>query len=264
MRGNRGMEKTTFTRRSVLQAAASIGALSLAGASLGEQVPRALAAETDFPTQSQHQPIEATVDPKTSKVTINENVVVRYSGCLGCYSSCGNRLKLDRTSGRLLTVGGNPYNPACAYPYLGFEEPLEKAYLSMSYADGEGNTTRGTVCGRGQGTQDGYTQADRITVPLKRAGKRGEGKWKAITWDQLIKEVTEGGKLFEEVGEGQSIEGFEALHDTKTPMNPEQPSLGPISNQVVFFGGRGDGRTVFGNRFSSNFGTINTYGHGAT
>ena len=69
----------------------------------------------------------------------------------------------------------------------------------MSYANGKGNLLRGSVCGRGNGTLDGYTQPDRITTPLKRAGKRGEGKWKPISWDQLINEVVEGGKLFEEI-----------------------------------------------------------------
>ena len=75
----------------------------------------------------------------------------------------------------------------------------------MGFAPGKGNLTRGTVCGRGQATQDVYAQPDRITAPLKRAGKRGEGKWKAITWDALIKEVTEGGKLFADAGEDRQV-----------------------------------------------------------
>ena len=153
-------------------------------------------------------------------MTVNQDVVVRYSGCVGCYCSCGNRVKLDRETGSVLGVGGNPYNPADAYPFLDFEAPLTEAYQSLSYANGKGNQLRGTVCGRGNGTFDGYTQPDRITVPLKRAGKRGEGKWKAIGWDQLIKEVTEGGKLFAEIGEDREVMGFKELHDTKTPMEP--------------------------------------------
>ena len=119
-------------------------------------------------------------------MTVNEDVVVRYSGCVGCYCSCGNRVKLDRETGSVLGVGGNPYNPADAYPFLDFEAPLTEAYQSLSYANGKGNQLRGTVCGRGNGTLDGYTQPDRITVPLKRAGKRGEGKWERITWDEAL------------------------------------------------------------------------------
>ena len=78
---------------------------------------------------------------------------------------------------------------SCAYPFLNFDEPLSEAYQAMGFAPGKGNLTRGTVCGRGQATQDVYAQPDRITAPLKRAGKRGEGKWKPIGWDQLLKEA---------------------------------------------------------------------------
>ena len=134
----------------------------------------------------------------------------------------------------------------------------------MSYANGYGNATHGTICARGQGTWDMYNQPDRITMPLKRAGKRGEGKWKPISWDQLITEVVEGGKLFEELGEDQEIQGLRAIHDTETPIDPERPDLGPISNQMLRLGSRADGRAVMGSRFATAYGTINNVGHGST
>lgn len=145
------MKPINLDRRTFVKAAGGLGALSIAGAGIGSG--RALAADAEYPKMRHGNPPECFVDPKTGAVAVNEDVVVRYSGCLGCYSSCGNRLKLDRATGELLSVGGNPYNPSCAYPYLNFTEPLEKAYRSMSFANGEGNLTRGTVCGRGQGTQ---------------------------------------------------------------------------------------------------------------
>lgn len=258
------MEGRSIDRRTFVGAMSALGALSIAGIGTGLQPQAAVAAESSFPTTQSGKPVEAKVDPKTGDVTVNEDVVIRYSACLGCYSSCGNRLKLNRAGDVLYSVGGNPYNPSCAMPYLAFDTPLEDAYRSMSFAPGTGNVTRGTVCGRGQATQDGYGQPDRITTPLKRAGKRGEGKWKPISWDQLIEEVTQGGKLFADAGENQEVEGFLAIHDTKTPLNPDFPGLGPKSNQLVLLGGRGDGRTTFGTRFANCFGSINQYGHGST
>ena len=258
------MSETCMTRRQFAQAAAALGALSVAGLGLGSQAPAALADDAEFPVPTSGKPIEAKVDPKTGEVTVNPDVMVRYSSCVGCYSSCGNRVKVDRETGRILGVGGNPYNPACAYPYLDFEAPLTEAYQSMSYANGKGNELRGTICGRGNGTLDATSQPDRITVPLKRAGKRGEGKWQPISWDQLITEVTEGGKIFADLGEDQDVAGFKTLHDTTTPMNADEPGLGPISNQVVFLGGRSDGRGNFTSRFTSTYGTINQYGHSSS
>ena len=242
----------------------ALGVASAAGVSLGSQPQAAVAAESEFPAPQTGKPVVAKVDPKTGEVTVNEDVIVRYSACCGCYSSCGNRVKLDRGTGRILGVGGNPYNPASAYPYLPNEAPLTEAYQTMSYADGKGNVLRSSVCGRGHGYLDSYMQPDRITTPLKRAGKRGEGKWKPISWDQLITEVTEGGKLFAEIGEDQEIEGFKALRDTETPINPELPSLGAKSNQVVFLGSRPDGRSEFKSRLASSYGSINSIGHGSS
>ena len=258
------MKGRSIDRRTFVGAMCALGVASAAGVSLGSQPQAAVAAESEFPAPQTGKPVEAKVDPKSGDVTVNENVIVRYSGCVGCYSSCGNRVKLDRETGRVIGVGGNPYNPACAYPYLDFEAPLTEAFQSMSYADGKGNQLRGTVCGRGNATLNGYTQSDRITTPLKRAGKRGEGKWKPISWDQLITEVVEGGKLFAEIGEDQEIEGFRALYDTETPMNPNEPSLGPVSNQLVMLGSRSDGRGNFSSRFAGSFGSVNAYGHASS
>ncbi len=258
------MGSMNIDRRSFVQTMGALGALSITGAGISMQNDKAFAADAKFPKPKSGQPIEAKVDIASGEVTVNEDVLIRYSACLGCYSSCGNRVKLDRETGRLLTVGGNPYHPNNAYPYLNFDEPLKKAYLSMSFANGEGNTTRGTLCGRGQGTQATYEQPDRITQPLKRTGKRGSGKWKPISWDQLIQEVTEGGKLFSDIGEDTEIVGFKALHDTKTPLDPEKPGLGPVSNQYVGLGGRGDGRATVAGRFATCFGSLNNYSHGAT
>ncbi len=258
------MVQANMDRRTFVEALGALGALSIAGVGIGSQPSVAVAAESAFPPPQTGKPVEAKVDPKTGDVSVNEDVIVRYSGCVGCYQSCGNRIKLDRATGRVLGVGGNPYNPSGAVKPLPFEAPLEEAYRSMSYANGAGNLTRGTICGRGNGTLDAVSQPGRITTPLKRAGKRGEGKWKPIGWDQLLKEVTEGGKLFAEIGEDHDIEGFKAVHDTVTPINPEQPDLGPKSNQIIIWNTRADGRRQLNACFAQTFGTVNNFSHNSS
>ncbi len=258
------MEGRSINRRTFVGAMCALGGLSVAGASLGVQPQAAVASESAFPKPKTGRPVEAKVDPKTGDVTVNEDVMIRNITCVGCYQSCGNRIKVDRESGRMIGVGGNPYHPQCAYPPLPFEAPLLDEYRSMSYANGTGNVLRGTVCGRGNGTFDAINQPQRITVPLKRAGKRGEGKWKPISWDQLIKEVTEGGKLFADAGENFEIEGFKSVHDTETLIDPEQPNLGPKSNQIIIWNTRADGRRQLNDRFAKAFGTLNSFSHNSS
>lgn len=53
--------------------------------------------------------------------------------------------------------------------------------------------TNGKLCARGQGGVGQVYNPDRILFPMKRVGKRGEGKWKRISWDDALTEVV--GKL---------------------------------------------------------------------
>ncbi|MFQ6083850.1 MAG: molybdopterin-dependent oxidoreductase, partial [Candidatus Aminicenantia bacterium] len=50
--------------------------------------------------------------------------------------------------------------------------------------------TNGKLCARGQAGINQVYNPDRILYPMKRVGKRGEGKWKRITWEEAINEVT--------------------------------------------------------------------------
>jgi anaerobic selenocysteine-containing dehydrogenase len=124
-----------------------------------------------------------------------------------------------------------------------------------------GNINRSTLCQRGNATMEAHYDPNRILVPLKRTGKRGKGKWKPITWDEAIKETVNGGKLFSDIGEDREIDGLRKVYNHAVSIDPLQPELGPISNQLVMIGGRGDGRTAIGNRFTSAFGTKNSFSH---
>jgi anaerobic selenocysteine-containing dehydrogenase len=50
---------------------------------------------------------------------------------------------------------------------------------------------RGTLCPKGIAGLQGLYDPDRIQSPLKRAGKRGEGRWQPISWEEAIHQVTE-------------------------------------------------------------------------
>jgi thiosulfate reductase / polysulfide reductase chain A len=49
--------------------------------------------------------------------------------------------------------------------------------------------TDGKVCAKAQAGVNQVYDPDRILYPLKRAGKRGEGKWKRVSWDEALTEV---------------------------------------------------------------------------
>lgn len=82
-----------------------------------------------------------------------------YSGCRSCHVNCG--VECTVVNGRLERV--DPTGP-------------------------EHNGT-GKICLRGMAApQFAYTPT-RLRYPLKRAGKRGEGQWERISWDQAVQEI---------------------------------------------------------------------------
>lgn len=253
-------------RRTFLKILGGVGAVTVTGLSIGCSKDDEVTtnAPEGFPESSKFGRIrpEAKIDLATGEVDVNKDIIMRHSACLGCYSSCGNRVKIDKATGKILKVYGNPYNPNNAEPHLSFEAPLTDGYLAYSSYKDMGNIHRGTLCARGNATLDSHHDPMRILVPLKRTGKRGEGKWKPITWDEAVNETVEGGKLFQEIGEDREIEGFRQVRDLETLIDEKNPDYGPKANQLAFFGGRGDGRTAFGGRFTNAFGTPNNYGHG--
>src|SRR5262245_2237703 len=71
-----------------------------------------------------------------------------------CTTACG--IIAHVKDGRLLTISGNPADP----------------------------NSRGAICAKGAAGPSILYDPYRVLHPLKRVGKRGEGKWKRITWDE--------------------------------------------------------------------------------
>ncbi len=57
--------------------------------------------------------------------------------------------------------------------------------------DPDGFLNKGYICPKGVASPDRLTHPDRLKHPLKRMGKRGEGKWKRISWKEALKETAE-------------------------------------------------------------------------
>lgn len=179
-----------------------------------------------------------------------EDVSVVHSVCLACNARCGVRGVVK--NGRLKQISGNPYHPYnMSFDPIDPATPVDKSFEKSS-----------PVCGKALDTPNHVYSPYRILTPLKRAGKRGDGKFEPISWDQLIKEVADGGDLFSHLGEDRYVEGLGDLV-SDAPIIPEDPGLGPKRNGFVFMTGRlQSGRKEFIDRFvKKSVGSKNRIGH---
>ena len=127
-----------------------------------------------------------------------ENIL--HSVCLNCNTGCGIKGKFQ--DGVLTKIDGNPYSPWTMVPHL----PMETSLEDVAHIDGG-------LCPKGQAGVQTVYDPYRIRTVLKRAGKRGENKWKSIPFDQAIAELVEGGKLFSDVPgeEDRNVEGLRSI-----------------------------------------------------
>lgn len=203
---------------------------------------------------------EFSVDPATGALSVNTEQQVSYTMCMGCTTFCGVRVRIDKKSGKVLRVAGNPYSPLSADPPLPFQTSIRDSFLSLTRYEEKGLAGRSTACGRGNGVLEQMESPFRVLAPMKRVGSRGSGRWQPIDFEQLVKEVVEGGDLF---GEGE-VQGLRALRDLTTPIDPQQPELGPKVNQVGLMLSTNEGRQPLVARFiQQSYGSINLVGHGS-
>jgi anaerobic selenocysteine-containing dehydrogenase len=81
--------------------------------------------------------------------------------CFNCESACGLLAYIDKVTGDIQKFEGNPEHPG----------------------------SRGRNCAKGPATLNQIHDPDRILYPLKRTGKRGEGKWEQTTWDAALDDI---------------------------------------------------------------------------
>ena len=201
---------------------------------------------------------EFLIDPDTGALSTQPGQIVAPSTCLGCWTQCGVRVRVDVENNRIMRVAGNPYHPLATTQPAAMDQPVRDVYAMLGGENGlEG---RATACARGAAMLEQQTSPHRVLQPLKRVGPRGSGKWQTISFEQLIEEVCEGGDLF---GEGH-VDGLRAIRDTETLIDPDNPEYGPKSNQLLFTDSANEGRTPLVKRWvNQSFGTVNHSNHGS-
>lgn len=259
-------ETNTKRRKLIVQGGAVAGGLAAFAAGYGETVVKAVkglatgsaGVSTAHATRGNSLTPEFRIDPLTGVLSTQPGQTVSPSSCLGCWTQCGVRVRVDTASNRILRIAGNPYHPLATTHPAPMDMPVREVYAKLGGESGlEG---RATSCARGSAMLEQQTNPYRVLKPLKRVGARGEGKWTSISFEQLVQEVCEGGDLF---GEGQ-VDGLRSVYDHKTLIDPENPEYGALVNQLLVTDAANEGRTPLINRFAQqSFGTVNVANHGS-
>ncbi|RME34457.1 MAG: DMSO reductase, partial [Gammaproteobacteria bacterium] len=137
--------------------------------------------------------------------------------------------------------------------------------------------TRGKICAKGQAGVNQANDPDRLLYPLRRVGKRGEGKWKRITWDEALNELAERLQALRDAGQpgkfmfhygrmkassSKLIKGFLAAYGTKTIGNHTTICEGgKWVAQELTWGKHYDNWDLDQSRYILNFGSNLTEAH---
>lgn len=100
-------------------------------------------------------------DPKAWPQKVQRHYTLVPTVCFNCESACGLLAYVDKETLEVQKFEGNPFHPG----------------------------SRGRNCAKGPATKNQVYDPERILYPLKRAGRRGEGKWQRITWDEALDEI---------------------------------------------------------------------------
>lgn len=112
---------------------------------------------------------------------MGKDVKVYRSACRMCHGGCGVLVHVK--DGKVIKIEGDP------------ESPLN----------------RGKICVKGLSSIEHLYSPDRLKYPLKRVGKRGEGKWERIPWDEALDTIA---KKIQEIKDNYGAESIALGHGT--------------------------------------------------
>ncbi|MCI0412177.1 molybdopterin-dependent oxidoreductase [bacterium] len=96
--------------------------------------------------------------------------------CFNCEAACGLLAYIDKETMEIRKFEGNPVHPG----------------------------SRGKNCAKGPATINQIKDPERILYPMKRAGKRGEGKWTRVDWHEVLEDI--GSRIGKAIREGRGNE----------------------------------------------------------
>jgi anaerobic selenocysteine-containing dehydrogenase len=115
-------------------------------------------------------------DPAQWPRRVEKRYMLVPTTCFNCEAACGLLAFVDRETMRVRKFEGNPLHPA----------------------------SRGRNCAKGPATINQVNDPERILHPLRRAGGRGEGKWRRASWAEVLDEI--GGRIRKAFLEGRRDE----------------------------------------------------------
>ena len=129
---------------------------------------------------------EFRIDPVSGVLSAQPGQTVSPSSCLGCWTQCGVRLRVDARK-----------TASCAWPAIRIirwpprARPPWRRRCARSTRNWAATTAEGraTSCARGSAMLEQLHSPYRVLQPLKRVGPRGAGKWQTISFEQLVQEV---------------------------------------------------------------------------
>ncbi|MCD9188927.1 MAG: molybdopterin-dependent oxidoreductase [Pyrinomonadaceae bacterium] len=92
---------------------------------------------------------------------VKKNYMIVPTICFNCEAGCGLLSYIEKDSLKIRKFEGNPYHPG----------------------------SRGRNCAKGPATINQIEDVDRILYPMKRTGKRGDGGWERVSWDEVLDDI---------------------------------------------------------------------------
>jgi anaerobic selenocysteine-containing dehydrogenase len=90
-----------------------------------------------------------------------KNYMIVPTTCFNCEAGCGLLSYIEKDSMKIRKFEGNPYHPG----------------------------SRGRNCAKGPATINQINDVERILYPMKRTGKRGDGGWERVSWDEALDDI---------------------------------------------------------------------------